>query len=549
MIPRSETIADRLNYLLPGVVSSGKIPRWPPDVFCLCASLLQSSGGYLTVVEDKPPHLRGKTSDQRWREIESLGKKWRGVTSNTSTIPPQLQRLWKTILSSSHRPIDAILRLRPCCAALVDLLAAADEASVGVGIGISGPFMRSSWRHLAPDTFLEDAEECLLPQELGSTLCLNIDPSRGRVLPKMHTPQNGLTIRSLSHNLAFCPSSDITPLWFSVGSDTRHHALNLLVVPWPELIEPSQFRESRQVQLTDEVKRGGYGLFTYDAGRGPTSHFVTRLIKEATRKVGQIDGLILPELAMSRSDYTRLARAVVTPRRFMISGVGEKARNALSCGTNEVMMDVRNPESPLQFRLTQKKHHRWKLNKSQIIQYGIGSNLHPEASWWEHISLKDRTLAFVTIRPWLTFAVLVCEDLARPDPVGDLLRAVGPNFVVALLMDGPQLTSRWPGRYAGALADDPGCSVLTLTSAGMSGLSQPVSGGPNRSRVIALWRDPQTGVRELELPAKASALVLNVTVEYGEEWTADGRGDGRVSGYPILAGYHPISIDKRDGGS
>lgn len=32
-------------------------------------------------------------------------------------------------------------------------------------------------------------------------------------------------------------------------------------------------------------------------------------------------------------------------------------------------------------------------------------------------------------------------------------------------MDGPQLGSRWPGRYAGVLADEPGCSVLTFTCA------------------------------------------------------------------------------------
>jgi 5-methylcytosine-specific restriction enzyme A len=47
------------------------------------------------------------------------------------------------------------------------------------------------------------------------------------------------------------------------------------------------------------------------------------------------------------------------------------------------------------------------------------------------------------------------------------MRSVGPNLVVALLMDGPQLTARWPARYASVLADDPGSSVLTLTSLGM----------------------------------------------------------------------------------
>jgi len=149
----------------------------------------------------------------------------------------------------------------------------------------------------------------------------------------------------------------------------------------------------------------------------------------------------------------------------------------------------------------------------------------------------------VNLRPWLTVTPLICEDLARPEPVGDLVRAIGPNLVIALLMDGPQLGGRWPGRYAASLADDPGCSVLTLTSAGMSHLSK-TRDEIDRSGVVALWRDPQTGTHELELAKDDSAIVLNVTVEYEEEWTADGRGDKKATGCPILAGHHRIRLHK-----
>ena len=65
-----------------------------------------------------------------------------------------------------------------------------------------------------------------------------------------------------------------------------------------------------------------------------------------------------------------------------------------------------------------------------------------------------------------------------------MLRAVGPNLIIALLADGPQIASRWPGRYAAAFADDPGSSVLTLTSAGMS-----LSLEGNTRRVRSLRRD------------------------------------------------------------
>ncbi len=55
----------------------------------------------------------------------------------------------------------------------------------------------------------------------------------------------------------------------------------------------------------------------------------------------------------------------------------------------------------------------------------------------------------------------------NPSPGATILRAVGPNLVVCLLLDGPQSKERWSTRAAAALADDPGSSVLTLTSLGM----------------------------------------------------------------------------------
>ncbi len=151
----------------------------------------------------------------------------------------------------------------------------------------------------------------------------------------------------------------------------------------------------------------------------------------------------------------------------------------------------------------------------------------------------------VSLKPWLTVSVLICEDLARPDPLGDLIHSVGPNLLICLLMDGPQISSRWPGRYATTLADDPGSSVLTLTSIGMANLSRPSSGAVAPSRCIALWKDARTGsAKEIALPSGADAVVLSVAVEYCEEWTADGRGDGGNAGHPYLVGQHPITAKK-----
>ena len=131
------------------------------------------------------------------------------------------------------------------------------------------------------------------------------------------------------------------------------------------------------------------------------------------------------------------------------------------------------------------------------------------------------------------------RGLARQDPVGDLIRAVGPNLVVALLMDGPQLASRWPARYATVLADDPGCSVLTLSSLGMVLLSKPFE--KSASRVVGLWKDYSSPKAvEIDLPSGKSGVVLSLTRQLREEFSADGRSDDNATAYLTLTGMHPI---------
>jgi hypothetical protein len=58
--------------------------------------------------------------------------------------------------------------------------------------------------------------------------------------------------------------------------------------------------------------------------------------------------------------------------------------------------------------------------------------------------------------------------------------------------------------------------------------------------VVALWRDVVYGEQELELPDGANSAVLSLTCESLEEYTADGRGDGGVSYFPVFAGFHPL---------
>jgi hypothetical protein len=141
-------------------------------------------------------------------------------------------------------------------------------------------------------------------------------------------------------------------------------------------------------------------------------------------------------------------------------------------------------------------------------------------------------------RPAATLSVLICEDLARYDPVLTVMNAIGPNLVIALLMDGPQLEQRWPGRYATALAEDPGSAVLTVTSLGM--VVRSAMPGDSESREIALWKEPNGRARPLKLPKGDHALLLTLTSEMVEQFTLDGRGDGEHTVHFGLGAAHGI---------
>jgi hypothetical protein len=129
-----------------------------------------------------------------------------------------------------------------------------------------------------------------------------------------------------------------------------------------------------------------------------------------------------------------------------------------------------------------------------------------------------------------TLMGIVCEDLAQIDQVADAVRSVGPSFVYTPLLDGPQLNSRWAARYASILADDPGAAVLTLTSFGMAQRSRPAGRAP--SPVVALWKDPVRGVREIALESGAQGILLTVCAEQTTRRSADGRRP--VENSPLL---------------
>jgi hypothetical protein len=142
----------------------------------------------------------------------------------------------------------------------------------------------------------------------------------------------------------------------------------------------------------------------------------------------------------------------------------------------------------------------------------------------------------------MSLATLICEDLARIDPVQSVIRAIGPNLVVALLMDGPQIEKRWSARYATVLADDPGSAVLTLTSLGL--MRRSVRPGAVEPRQIALWKGADGIAQELSLPINHQALLLTLTSNQTTNFTLDSRSDDGATYQLSLSGIRAIRLPK-----
>lgn len=551
------TIGQHLNFLRPRLAARRSPPRWPPDVFAVAASLLLHSGAYLQILESWPPaggQTRGclKVPAEFWcKKMRSLGESWRGAWPGRP--PEEICRWWRilydhrdmAVAKLSMRGGRKVLAVR---CALLQLCATADEASKGAGTPVPKSEM---------DLFKLNADALLWFQEdsVGSTLCQEIDSSRARVLPKFHTPQTGITVRSLSHHIALWPSTAVRAWWGMAPEEVeepgRHdpHPLSLLLVPWPEEISAARFSPlpARRAKLRNLPRP--YEHFDYDKGRIPRPKTLLKDLQRiyakalAVRDTDRIDMVVLPELALHPSEYRILVRWVVGQGSVFVAGVN-KPGSGTGPGMNCVKIAV--PISDWRYvEFTQPKHHRWQLDGGQIRQYGLEHRLDPEQLWWEHAKVSARGLAFVTTSPWMCVCALICEDLARQDPLARLVRAVGPNLVIALLMDGPQLAKRWSARYATVLADDPGSSVLTLTSIGMAQLSRPLGRRLRKappSRAVALWKEPKGKLRSISLPVGAAAVLLSLNVHRVEEWAADGRSDGMLASYPTYRRMKPIFV-------
>jgi hypothetical protein len=277
--------------------------------------------------------------------------------------------------------------------------------------------------------------------------------------------------------------------------------------------------------------------------------FLSALVREAERDGGTVHGLVLPETALTEEIVEQVAAGVARRNRLLeifVSGVIARPMKRPSIDPpfrrNEAFVARFDNRGPFD-SYRQPKHHRWRLDATQIRNYRLGHTLDASEDWWEAIDLADRQMVFGLDPREAVIAALICEDLARYDPVLPVLASVGPNLVIALLMDGPQLSGRWPGRHATVLADDPGSAVLTLTCAGMVRRSMPPAGVAPRNS-IALWTERGSAPIELDLEPGAQGVFLALTAQIRKQKTLDLRRQ-RDSGGLIeyrLSGHKSVRL-------
>ncbi|HYV11688.1 MAG TPA: hypothetical protein VE980_12365 [Pyrinomonadaceae bacterium] len=514
------------NYIVSNDLAKSLMPdwtpedwfHWPPDIFAFTSILLQATGVYRYAVS--PHHetnkrllsdLKGEERNARLNEVYRHWYRW--ILGVEPELPEALKNCKQILLES-----DSKLSAKPntvdfkTCEALLDLHTMADVACANFGLM----------------TATHEGRMCaiyfLANYLLSVTGSLSRLPSHhGVVLPKMRTPQKGLTIRSFSHHLTF-HRSEAKVLWRSIpwnDASKTNKTINLLAVPLPYELNLEDFRAVDAPLPSSEAK--GFRYFDFEPSEQFEPERIIGLLQEAQKEVGQVHLLVFPELALTEENLEDLQSALQESLSadeipMIITGIRGRSNGM---GKNKVRLSVYFARK--WYNLGQEKHHRWRLDKSQIEQYSLSRILDPGTNWWEAIDIGSRQLTFLVPNTWLTLCPLICEDLAQLEPISQLIRGVGPNFVIAILMDGPQLPQRWPARYVGVLADDPGSAVLTLTSLGMA--ARCGTPGMPESRVIALWKGQDSPWAPIELSNNSKAVLLNISAESREEFTADGRTD------------------------
>ena len=514
-------------HAVAGSPISDELLDWPADLFAFANVILGRSEAYRFVFSPPPGANWPPTRLPRWSEVVmEAGRRWGAwVEDRKNALPQLLAEEWSFFLDRVGTPLKELREGHDwrMCEALLTLHAIADEACAGHGLALDrldgeGCVYRAHGRELLART--------------GSLARIQSDFLR--VLPKVRTPPDGTSLRSFSR-YACVHGPDLEARSYKVpvrrgGTEPHARHANLLLLPWPLHVRESDFRP-----LDGSVRRFAkepFGMFEFAPAEKLDLDLVSRVIDSAKDEVDSVDMVMLPESAIDEGEVNDLEALLDRNGvALLIAGVRQRATQPGQLPGNWVHMGVtpRLEKGVSDARATreqwihirQYKHTRWSLDEGQILQYHLGGALHPHIRWWEAMDVPRRKIQFIEHGDGIAIVSLVCEDLAQICEVAQVIRSVGPTVVLTPLLDGPQLNSRWAARYASVLADDPGSAVLTLSSFGMVQRCRPH--GRDSSPVVALWKDPVRGVREIPLETGAQGVLFTICGGRGTRRSADGR--------------------------
>jgi hypothetical protein len=498
-----------------GAEIDDELLEWPPDVFALSDLVLQRSEAHRFALS--PPSGASWPPDPfgDWASaVADAGRSWSAwVEDHDAPFPELLAEEWAVFRAAMETPLARLGEAQDwrVCEAALTLHAIADEACAGLGVALTtsdgyGAIYRARGRELL-------ARKGSLSRAPVEAL---------RVLPKVRTAPNGTSSRTLSRYVGV-HRPGVETHWHKVAArlpatEPETDQTTFLLLPWPLRVRESDFRPvpGSVRSLTDEP----FGYFEFAPSEALDLDLVDRTLTAALDETDHVQTVILPESAVEEGEIDELERVLARHGiGGLIAGVRGRPERPGQLPSNWVHYGRLTGQGWQHMR--QAKHHRWSLDEGQIDQYHLVGALHPHIRWWEAMDVPRRSIQFVERGDGAVLATIVCEDLAQIDEVAEVIRAVGPTIVVTPLLDGPQLSSRWAARYASVLADDPGSAVLTLTSYGMARRSRPNRRDP--SSIIALWKDPVGGTREIPLETGAHAVLLTASVDLTIRRSGDGR--------------------------
>lgn len=539
-------------------------PTWPADLFAVAAALIERSGCYTAASPDRNALEHHAHHLDVIREIAAA---W---NADVGAPPAAVESLWAELWNDNGEvELESVCMSMPLVRILLTLFAVADETCAGMGWDVNEeegderPFASLTMGSMAD----EDLAKALM-RHLPTSFCIAVPPDRLIVLPKSLTPSVGCTVRSLSHHLALLPPSTVIEaswIWSTTerATDDRPdpklpYDVRILLLPFPYTIIADCFQLSfpRTTFGDGRTMPAYFSLrqhWLQTEGQRITGEVIAKdllipLIQEAFFHSGEMpDGIVLPECALTSETAKELVAALEeqdVPIEFLITGVLDVDADTGASYNRAQTFVLRKGEGAV--KREHNKHHRWRLDSSQVERYALDfDDDHDNSQWWEDIDVGKRRLPFFGLRKDMCITTLICEDLARADPAMNVIRAVGPNLVIALLMDGPQLAARWPGRYATVLADDPGSAVLSFTSAAMVDRSNWMESRPARS--VELWRDAAGRTQEIALPAGSHGILLTLESVKKRQTTLDGRSDDEVARQLKLRNMVPLFIANSPG--